>query len=154
MDELQEWAEGLKAQLRVVGDDDAVQEGFVRMIGRRRPHDLRNPQGYWYRASVSAIRDRQRRRMSEERAIRLWLEVRPRSGEDEDWSEEQISSLRRGIAELHGKRRRLIELELSGVRHSRGLADALGLSEGATRVLRHRTYRQLRALVAELPVPT
>ena len=148
MDDLQEMATGLRAQLRSLGDDDAVQEGFLRVLRRRHPGSLANPQAYWYRASHSALLDRQRRRVTEERAIRQWLEVGPREDERERWSDDQLADLGRGIAELRGKRRRLIDLELSGVHEGRLLAEALGISEGAVRVLRHRTYRQLRALVS------
>lgn len=148
MDDLQKMAMGLEAQLRSVGDDDAVQEGFLRVQRRRHPGSLANPQAYWYRASHSALLDRHRRRVTEERAIRQWLEVGPREAEQERWSDDQLADLRRGIGELRGKRRRLIDLELSGVHEGRPLAEALGISEGAVRVLRHRTYRQLRALVS------
>ncbi len=148
MDNLQEMATGLEAQLRRVGDVDAVQEGFLRVLRRRHPGSLTNPEAYWYRASHSALLDRQRRRATEERAIRQWLEVGPREGEQERWSDDQLADLRRGIDELRGKRRRLVDLELSGVHEGRPLAEALGISEGAVRVLRHRTYRQLRALVS------
>ncbi len=148
MDDLQEMATGLEAQLRIVGDDDAVQEGFLRVIRRRHPSSLANPQAYWYRASRSALLDRQRRRVTEERAIHQWLEVGPREAEQERWSDDQLADLRRGIGELRGKRRQLIDLELSGVHEGRRLAEALGISEGVVRVLRHRTYRQLRALVS------
>jgi len=148
LDDLQEMATGLRAQLRSVGDDDAVQEGFLRVQRRRHPGNLANPQAYWYRASHSALLDRQRRRVAEERAIRQWLEVGPREAEQERWSDDQLADLGRGIAQLRGKRRRLVDLELSGVHEGRLLAEALGISEGAVRVLRHRTYRQLRALVS------
>jgi RNA polymerase sigma factor (sigma-70 family) len=147
LDELEAWAEGLESQLRVVGDADAVQDGFVRAMRCRGPAKVLNPQGYWYRASLSALRDRHRRQATEERAIRQWLEIKPREGDRDRWSEEQLSALRGAIEELDGRRRQLIELELSGVRRSRDVAKVLELSEGATRVLRHRTYRQLRAAV-------
>jgi len=148
LDDLQEMATGLNALLKSVGDDDAVQEGFLRVQRRRHPGNLANPQGYWYRASHSALLDRRRRRVTEERAIRQWLEVGPRDAEQDRWSEGQLADLRRGIGKLSGKRLRLIDLELSGVHDGRLLAEELGISEGAVRVLRHRTYRQLRALVS------
>lgn len=148
MEDVLEMATGLEAQLRSVEDDDAVQEGFLRVLRRRHPGNLANPQAYWYRASRSALLDRQRRRIAEERAIRQWLEVGPREAEAERWSDDQLADLRRGIGELRGKRRRLIELELSGVHEGRPLAEALAISEGAVRVLRHRTYRQLRDLMS------
>ena len=148
MDDLHEMATGLKDLLRIVGDDDAVQEGFLRVQRRRHPGNLTNPQAYWYRASHSAFLDRQRRRVTEERAIRQWLDIGPREAEQERWSDDQLADLGRGIAQLRGKRRRLVDLELSGVHEGRLLADALGISEGAVRVLRHRTYRQLRGLVS------
>ncbi len=56
-------------------------------------------------------------------------------------------TLRWAVGQLQGLRRQLIELELSEVREVRALAFALGISEGATRVLRHRTYRQLREVI-------
>ena len=148
MDDLQEMATGLEAQLTRVGDDDAVQEGFLRVLRRSHPGSLDNPQGYWYRASYNALVDRRRRLVTEDRAIRQSLEVCPREAEQERWSDDQLADLRRGIGDLRGKRRRLIDLELSGVYEGRPLAEALGISEGAVRVLRHRTYRQLRALVS------
>jgi RNA polymerase sigma factor (sigma-70 family) len=147
-DERQELAQGLPEQRRRVGDDDAVQDGFLRVVGRREPGALTNPQGYWNEASRSALRDRRRRQASEARAIRRWFDTRPGYTEPERWSEEQLDDLRRGIDELYGDRRRLIDLELEGVYRGRDLADALGISEGAVRVLRHRTHRQLRALLA------
>ena len=148
MEERLELANGLQAQLRSVGDADAVQDGFLRVVQRRGPDKLANPQGYWYRASQNALNDRQRRRSAENRAIRSWLETQPRNQEADRWSEEQLSDLQRGVDQLQGRRRQLIDLELSGVRECRALADALGISEGATRVLRHRTYRELRMLLA------
>jgi RNA polymerase sigma factor (sigma-70 family) len=148
LDEQQELACGLEAQLRSVGDADAVQEGFLRAFQHGKPDKLANPQGYWYRASRNALHDRRRRRSAEDRAIRSWLEIHPRDQDAHRWTDEQLSDLHRGIDQLTGRRRRLIELELSGVRDGRALADALGISEGATRVLRHRTYRQLRLLLA------
>ena len=57
---------------------------------------------------------------------------KPRDQEADQWSEEQLADLRRGIDQLQGRRRQLINLELSGVREGRALADALGISEGAT----------------------
>jgi RNA polymerase sigma factor (sigma-70 family) len=147
-DERQKLAQGLPEQRRRVGDDDAVQDGFLRVVGRRERRALTNPQGYWNEASRSALRDRQRRQASEARAIRRWLETGPGHSEPERWSEEQLDDLRRGIDELRGHRRRLIDLELEGIYRGRDLAEALGISEGAVRVLRHRTHRQLRALLA------
>ena len=147
MDDLQEMATGLEAQLRSVGDADAVQEGFIRVQRRRHPESLANPQAYWYRASHSALLDNRRRRVTEERANRQWVEVGPRQAEKQRWSDAQLADLRRAIGELRGKRQRLIDLELSGVHEGRLLAEALGISEGAVRVLRHRTYRQLRDLL-------
>ncbi len=148
MDDHQQLAQGLRAQLRSVGDEDAVQDGFLRIIQRRAPQKLVNPDGYWYRASHSALRDHKRRRAAEDRAIRRWLEIQPGHVESRPCSEEQIVHLRFAIDRLAGRRRRLIDLELSGVRETRSLADAIGISEGATRVLRHRTYRQLRKFLA------
>jgi RNA polymerase sigma factor (sigma-70 family) len=148
LDELQELAYGLEAQLRSVGDADAVQDGLLRVVQRRGPDGLTNPQGYWYMASRSALRDRHRRQIAEDRAIRSWLETQTREQEPDRWSEEQLSDLRQGIDQLQGQRRQLIDLELNGVRECRALAVSLGISEGATRVLRHRTYRQLRKLLA------
>jgi FixJ family two-component response regulator len=86
--------------------------------------------------------------LAEDRAIQSWLETKPRDQQADRWSEEQLAHLRRGVDQLQGRRRQLIDLELNGVREGRALADALGISEGATRVLRHRTYRQLRQLLA------
>lgn len=148
MDGQQELAFGLEAQFRSIRDDDAVQDGFLRVVQRRGSDRLTNPQGYWYMASRSALRDRHRRRSVEDRAIRSWLDTQGPDQEPPRWSEEQLSNLRRGIDQLQGHRRRLIDLELAGVVEGRALADALGISEGATRVLRHRTYRQLREILA------
>jgi RNA polymerase sigma factor (sigma-70 family) len=147
LDDQEELAHGLEAQLRSVGDADAVQDGFLRILQRRGSDKLANPQGYWYRASRNALHDRQRRRLAEDRAIRGWLETKTRDQPADRWSAEQLANLRRGVDQLQGRRRRLIDLELSGVREGRELADELGISEGATRVLRHRTYRQLRELL-------
>jgi RNA polymerase sigma factor (sigma-70 family) len=155
--EQEELAHGLEAQLRSVGDEDAVQDGFLRILQRQGSDKPANPQGYWYRASRNALHDRQRRRLAEDRAIQSWLEVKPRDQQADRWSEEQLAHLRREVDQLRGRRRQLIDLELSGVREGRALADALGISEGATRVLRHRTYRQLRQLLVivgrQLPQP-
>lgn len=148
MDDQQELAQGLKAQLRSVGDDDAVQDGFLRVVQRRGSDELANPQGYWYTAARHALRDRHRRRVAEDRAIRSWLEIQSPGQEPDRWSAERLSELRWGIDQLEGTRRQLVDLELSGLREGRALAAALGISEGAMRVLRHRTYRQLRELLA------
>jgi DNA-directed RNA polymerase specialized sigma24 family protein len=148
VDEHQELAHGLEAQLRSVRDDDAVQDGFLRVVQRRASDKLANPQGYWYMASRSALHDRHRRQVAEDRAIRSWLETQGRGQEPERWSAQQLSDLRRGIDQLQGNRRQLVDLELNGLHQGRALANALGISEGATRVLRHRTYRQLRELLA------
>jgi hypothetical protein len=50
---------------------------------------------------------------------------------------------------LRGQRRRLVDLELGGVTRIGDLAEVLGISPGAVRVLRHRTYHQLRGAVTE-----
>ena len=150
MDGQQELAFGLEVQFRSVRDDDAVQDGFLRVVQRRGSDTLTNPQGYWSMACRSALRDRHRRRIVEDRAIISWLETRGLDQEPPRWSEEQLSELRRGkFDQLQGHRRRLIDLELTGVVEGRALADVLGISEGATRVLRHRTYRQLREILAQ-----
>ena len=97
MDDLQEMATGLEAQLRSVGDADAVQEGFIRVQRRRHPESLANPQAYWYRASHSALLDNRRRRVTEERANRQWVEVGPRQAEKQRWSDAQLADLRRAL---------------------------------------------------------
>jgi len=148
VDEQQKMAEGLRAQRQIVGDDDAVQDGFLRIIERRDPGGLSNPRGYWYSASRNALRDRQRRQAAERRAIRAWLDIRPPASDRERWSEDQLSDLHLAIDRLMGRRRRLIDLELSGIRNVDELAESLGITQGATRVLRHRTYRQLRAFLS------
>jgi DNA-directed RNA polymerase specialized sigma24 family protein len=147
LEQEQELAQGLPAQLRTVGDEDAVQDGFIRVVRRQGWASLKNPHGYWYATSRNALRDRHRRRAAEERAIRSWLEMQPRDGEPENCPEGQLVTLRWAVGQLQGLRRQLIELELSEVREVRALAFALGISEGATRVLRHRTYRQLREVI-------
>lgn len=148
MDAVQKLADGLDAQRRSLGDDDAVQEGFLRVVEGRDPTGLANPPGYWHSASRNALRDRRRREAAERRAIRAWLDVRPPAVEPERWSDDQISGLRAAIESLEGRRRRLVDLELGGLRRVGDLAEALGITEGATRVLRHRTYRQLRAMLS------
>lgn len=145
MDKLGVTAEGLAAQRRTVGDDDAVQDGFLRIAQNGDLSGVANPMGYWYSASRNARRDRQRRESAERRAIRAWLETRPPDAPLERWSESQLDDLRGAVEGLEGHRRQLIELELEGRRGLRDLAATLGISEGAARVLRHRTYRQLRA---------
>jgi RNA polymerase sigma factor (sigma-70 family) len=148
VDALQKLAEGLDAQRRSLGDDDAVQEGFLRVVTGRDPIGLANPPGYWYSASRNALHDRRRREAAESRAVRAWLDLRPPATEPERWSEDQIGGLRTAIERLEGRRRRLVDLELGGVRRVGDLAEALGITEGAARVLRHRTYRQLRAILS------
>jgi RNA polymerase sigma factor (sigma-70 family) len=143
-------AEGLEAQRLSVGDDDAVQEGFLRVIQLRDPAQLSNPRGYWYSASRNALRDRRRRELVERRAVRAWLDIRALGCDPGRWSEEQLGDLHLAVEKLAGQRRRLVDLELAGMRKLSDLAKALEISEGAARVLRHRTYRQLRALLAEL----
>jgi RNA polymerase sigma factor (sigma-70 family) len=138
-------AEGLAAQRRTVGDDDAVQDGYLRVVQHGDLRGLANPMGYWYSAARNARRDRQRRESAEGRAIRAWLEIQPPGGHPERWSDDQLDDLLRAVDGLTGRRRRLIDLELEGRRDLRDLAATLGISEGAARVLRHRTYRQLRA---------
>ena len=141
-------AESLETLRRSVGDDDAVQDGFLRVVEGRDPAGLSNPGGYWYSASRNARRDRHRRDAAEGRAIRAWLAVRPPATEPERWSDDQISRLHLAIENLEGRRRRLVDLELVGIRSAGALAEALGISEGAARVLRHRTYRQLREMLS------
>ncbi len=148
MDEQQELADGLGAQLGRVRDEDAVQDGYLRVVQRRGSGHLANPQSYWYTASRNALRDRHRRRAAEDRAIRKWLEIQSPQPEPDRWSDQQCSDLHQGIAQLEGSRRQLVDLELAGLLEGRALAAALGISEGAVRVLRHRTYRQLRALLS------
>jgi RNA polymerase sigma factor (sigma-70 family) len=140
-------AEGLEAQRLSIGDDDAVQEGFLRVIRLRDPSGLSNPGGYWYAASRNALRDRRRRELVERRAIQAWLDVRAPAPDPGRWAEEQIGDLHRAIEKLSGQRRRLVDLELGGIRKLSDLAKALEISDGAARVLRHRTYRRLRALL-------
>ena len=144
----QELPHHLAAQLRTVGDEDAVQEGFIRVVQRQARTNLMNPHGYWYRASRNALRDQYRRRAIEDRAIRSWLEIHSQDNGPERWSEEDVSDLHEGIEQLRGHRRRLIDLELSGERQTAAIAKMLGISEGAVRVLRHRTYRQLRGFIS------
>ncbi len=149
----QELPQRLSAQLRVVGDEDAVQEGFIRDVKRQAWNSLRNPHGYWYQASRNALRDQHRRRAIEDRAIRSWLEIHSQDNEPGRWSEQDLSDLRKGIEQLRGHRRQLIDLELSGVRPVAAIAGELGISEGAVRVLRHRTYRQLREFISPAGAP-
>jgi RNA polymerase sigma factor (sigma-70 family) len=147
-------AGALQTLRRSVGDDDAVQEGFLRVNEAWDPLTLSNPKGYWYAASRNALRDRQRRQAAERRAIQCWLgtqcQLETHSGVDEgvSWSEERLADLRSASSQLRGQRRRLIDLELQGIRNVADLAAALGITAGAARVLRHRTYRQLRALLS------
>ena len=162
MDIHHELAEGLTAQRLRVGDDDAVQDGFLKVLAGGAA-DLDNPGGYWYVASRNSLRDRLRKEASERRAVGIWLEIqrfegRPHYGlpgcehRDElgpspgtpDDSDRRLEALHRSVASLRGRRRQLVELELEGVRSVAKLSERLGISPGATRVLRHRTYRQLR----------
>ena len=147
MDTLGVMAEALAVQRRTVGDDDAVQDGYLRIAQHGDLRWLANPMGYWYSASRNARRDRQRRESAERRAIRAWLEIQPPAGHAVRWSDNQLVDLLRAVDGLKGRRRRLIDLELEGRHDLRDLAATLGISEGAARVLRHRTYRQLRATI-------
>ncbi len=53
MDVCQEMAEGLAAQRLLVGDDDAVQDGFLKVLVGG-VANLDNRGGYWYAASRNA----------------------------------------------------------------------------------------------------
>src|SRR5580698_7079589 len=109
-------AGALQSLRRSVGDDDAVQEGFLRVIEARDPATLRNPKGYWYAASRSALRDRQRRQAAERRAIQSWLETQrwleTKSDVDESGGrfDERLGDIRCAASKLCGQRRRLIEM--------------------------------------------
>lgn len=151
MTQLDNLAAGLPAQRHSVGDDDAVQDGFLR-VARAGTDELTNPAGYWYVASRRARIDRQRREQREQRAARSWAHELAMNPCDEPPSEpisaEQVAGLHQAVGALQGRRRALVEAELAGVRSTVELAALLGMSPGAVRVLRHRTYGQLRRFLS------
>lgn len=148
MDKLGVMAEGLAAQRRSVGDDDAVQDGFLRIVQHGDLPGLANPLGYWYSAARNARRDRQRARVGRTASdTSVARGPTPPPATRSVGRDGQLDDLRRAVEGLEGRRRRLIDLELEGRRDLRELAATLGISEGAARVLRHRTYRQLKAVL-------
>ena len=113
---------------------------------------------------ATRLRDHLRKEASERRTVEIWLEIQRFEGRAPDGrpgcehldelelspgtptdSDRRVEALHRSVAGLRSCRRQLVELELQGVRSVAELSDRLGISPGATRVLRHRTYRQLRA---------
>jgi RNA polymerase sigma factor (sigma-70 family) len=148
MEALEEAARLLPRQRHSINDDDAVQEGFLRMA-RRGTQGLSNPGGYWHTASRRVQIERHRKARSEHSAIVRWLEVQRAQEPEEELPEELLELLMASVEGLHGRRRRLVELELGGLTRIGDLAECLGISPGAVKVLRHRTYRQLRKLVTE-----
>jgi RNA polymerase sigma factor (sigma-70 family) len=156
MEELDEVARLLPRQRQLIDDDDAVQEGFLKMA-KRGTRDLENPGGYWYTAARRAQIERRRKTEAEQRTVASWLEIQQAPPPMAYLDDSVVRHLAELVEGLKGKRRALAELELSGTTRVSDLAEHLGISAGAVKVLRHRTYRQLRqALTAELgmkPVP-
>ncbi len=165
--ELDEISRLLPKQRQLIDDDDAIQEGFLKMA-KRGTRGLENPGGYWYTAARRAQIERRRKAEAEQRTVARWFEIQqiqqleiqqiqqtePPLRYADDSAIRQLPELVEG---LRGKRRALAELELAGTTRVSDLAEHLGISPGAVKVLRHRTYRQLRqALNGELgikPVP-
>jgi len=141
-------SQDLYDQLRAVGDEDAVQDGFLRIFQRSNCVAPKNLKAYWYSASKNALTDRSRRLSAERRAVGRLSEVIPMTDEATRWSEQQVRDLISIANDLSGRSRLLIALELQGTRNISELSDSLAMSEGATRTLRYRTYRQLRAALS------
>lgn len=149
MEALEEIARFLPRQRHRIEDDDAVQEGFLRMA-RRGTQGLENPGGYWYTAARRAQIERLRKAQAERRTVSRWLVLQTPEQPCDDVDDsllQQLSELVEG--ELRGKRRALAKLELEGITRVSDLSRLLGISQGAVKVLRHRTYRQLRQSLTE-----
>lgn len=150
MQSIETVAAGLHEQRRAVRDEDAVQEAFLRLVLVVPAARVTNPGGYWYRTARRVQIDQRRHAAAARRTERRWAEsealLKP-----EPLDLDRIERLRRAVSYLPTGRRRLAELELAGVTDLGELAEKLRLSRGATKVLRHRTYRQLRRLVEASP---
>ncbi len=149
MEELDEVARLLPRQRQLIDDDDAIQEGFLKMA-KRGTEGLENPGGYWYTAARRARIERLRKAEAEHRTVARWLETQQAEQPPAHPDDSVIRCLGELVAGLKGKRRALAELELAGTTRVSDLAEHLGISHGAVKVLRHRTYSQLRqALTGE-----
>lgn len=161
MDELTRLARTLPAQRRAVTDDDAVQEAFI-AVAAMDLTVLVNAPGYWYRIAARRRVDHQRAQTRADRhTTSLHAEAQDCEALDEtddlidelDTLETQESGLKSGpsiatvLPRLSPGRRSLIEAELAGITDTATLASILGCTPSAVRVLRHRTYRQLRDLL-------
>lgn len=149
MEALEEIARLLPTQRRRIDDDDAVQEGFLRMAGRG-IQGLENPGGYWYTAARRAQIERLRKAQAEQRTVSRWLELQSAEQPVEEAEESLLQRLSELVEEkLRGRRRELARLELAGITRVSDLSRILGISPGAVKVLRHRAYRQLRQALLE-----
>ncbi len=148
MEALEEIARLLPRQRQRIADEDAVQEGFLKMASRG-TEGLENPGGYWYTAARRAQFERSRKAQAERRTISRWLELQSVERPREDADEALIQLLPDLVERLRGRRRTLAQLELAGVTRVSDLSELLGISHGAVKVLRHRTYRQLRQALVE-----
>jgi RNA polymerase sigma factor (sigma-70 family) len=148
MEALEEAARLLPRQRQSINDDDAVQEGFLRMA-RRGTQGISNPGAYWHSAARRAQIESYRKARSERSAIARWLQVQRAQEPEHELPEEMLTLLKDSVEGLRGRRRQLVDLELGGLARIGDLAECLGISPGAVRVLRHRTYRQLRKAFTE-----
>lgn len=135
--------------LRCCGDEDALQEAYLR-LQRCGLSGLDDPVSYWRRAARNAAVDAHRFDQRQQKVLAGWdLELArlDQDFDDELVGDERIASLRCAIERLPVRRRALIEAELSGVHDTAELAARLHTTPGAVRVLRHRTYADLRRIL-------
>ena len=144
MEALEEIARLLPRQQQRIDDDDAIQDGFLKMA-RRGTQGLENPGGYWYTAARRAQIERNRKAQVEQRTVSRWLELQRIENPRVEPDDSLVRRLSEAVdSQLKGKRRALAQLELAGITRVSDLSELLGISPGAVKVLRHRTYRQLR----------
>jgi RNA polymerase sigma-70 factor, ECF subfamily len=138
---------------RRVGDaawaDDVVQECLVALHRARHTYDPTRPFAPWLFAIaqnrlVDALRVARRRVLRELAPESVWPALAKRPNQERD---AMRADLRREVAALPEKQRRVIELLKFEELSVREVASRLGMSEANVKVTAHRGYRALRRRV-------
>jgi RNA polymerase sigma-70 factor (ECF subfamily) len=77
-----------------------------------------------------------------------WLVDRARSPEESAIASEESARVRRAVAKLPAKQRRIVELRASGLKGGE-IAEVLGMSLAGVRTANHRAYVRLRELLGD-----